>query len=178
MATPLSDLRDEATFWPMLQALTECLCGKLAEFGGPKVCYCGLWVGDQMPWLGVLAGDCTGLAWVRPVQSYPSTAFPDPLADGTRASCASPLAMQVEVGVARRFPRGTDARSLPDPQAMFDTARLYMSDMEAVRQAVACCFGNAVGKPERREWQHALGDWLPIPTGAGISGGSWTVFIG
>lgn len=177
MAAPLTDLVDERRFWPRLQALTECLCASLADAQGPGLCYCGLWAGDQQPWLGVLTGDCAGLAWVRPVQIYPSTTFPDPVADAARSGCATPLAMQVEVGVARRFPRGRDARTLPDEQDLFDTMRLYMSDMEAVRKAIACCFADS-RDPKRREWQFALGDWSPIPTGAGISGGSWTLFIG
>lgn len=177
MATPLTDLVDEEKFWPRLQALSECLCTALAEAHGPALCYCGLWVGDAQPYLGPIMNGCSGIAWVRPVQTFPSLIFPEPAEASSRPHCSTPLAMQVEIGVARAMPRPADARTMPDPQQMYDAARLYMSDMAAVHKALACCFGNSKD-PERREWQFALGDWTPLPSGAGVSGGSWFAFIG
>jgi hypothetical protein len=179
VAAPLIDLVDDAKFWPMLQSLVDCMCTSLAEAKGPALCYCGLYVGDTQPPLGVMdcSGQACGIAWVRPVSSYPSSAFPA-AEEGTLASCSAPLAMQVEIGVARCMPRPTGKQVLADPQEMFDAARLYMSDLQAVRKAIACCFGDLRKDPAKRSWQHSLAEWQPVPSGAGVSGGMWNLFIG
>ena len=95
----LPDLVDDPIFWPTLQRLQECLCAELAKANGPALCYCGMMVGDIMP-LDLM--DCSakacGVAWVRPMQAFPSLEFPAP---AEFAECAAPLAMPVEIGVAR-----------------------------------------------------------------------------
>jgi hypothetical protein len=171
----LSGLTDEKRFFPMLARLQECLCKELAEAGGPSLCYCGLMVGTSPPPFGLMdcsKGDC-GVAWVRPMLAYPSTAFPAQDADGgNQRACAGPLAMQVEAGVARCAPRAQGRSAQPDPQDVFDAARLYMSDMAAVRRAIACCFG------KDRDVQFSMGQWSPLAVSAGSAGGYWTFWIG
>lgn len=171
----LSNLVDEKRLFPRIARLQECLCTALAEAGGPGLCYCGVMVGDNPPPFGLLdcaKGDC-GVAWVRPMSAYPSASFPiqDDGATGGSA-CAKPLAMQVEVGVARCAPRPKGRDAQPDEQAVFDAFRLYMSDMAAVRKAVACCFGSD------RDNQFAMGQWTPLALQAGTSGGYWTLWVG
>lgn len=167
---PMPDLVDDTVIFPTLQRLIECLCSELAKAKGPSLCYCGLMVGDQMPLELSKCGEggCGGVAWVRPVQGYASTEFPDPDESPT---CVAPLAMTVEIGVARCYPRG-DIRNPIDPQEMFEAMRLYMSDMRAIRRAVSCCLGDA-----SYQGSYAMGTWEPIPAGNGISGGTWTVAI-
>lgn len=166
--TPLPDLVDDRLVFPVLQRLSECLCSELEKAGGPSLCYCGLMVGDIMPLelMSCETGNC-GVAWVRPVQGFGSTIFPAPDEEG---SCVSPLAMQLEVGVARCYPQGDPRRGM-DPQEFFEAARLYMSDMQAVRRAIHCCFGRGF------EGSYALGTWDPIPAQGGVSGGTWTVIV-
>lgn len=173
----LPNLRDDATFFPRLQRLVECLCAELAKSGGPELCYCGLMVGDITP-IGLMSCDDNkgcGVAYVRPIGAYASSTFPTP-DEGTLATCASPLAMEVVVGVARCYPRMAGRAAVPDPQAMFEATRLYMSDMQAIRRAISCCFGKKT--PGQPNSIHTLGGWSPIPAGAGVSGGEWQVFIG
>jgi hypothetical protein len=166
------DLIDEKKFFPILSRLVECRGTDLAKAGGPSLCYCGLMIGDVTP-LALM--DCStqcGVAWVRPAGAFPSTSFPLPVDASQAISCASPLAMAVEVGVARCAPRGQGKALYPDPQDMFDAARLYMSDMAAMRRAILCC-----GK-QSPEVLFSLGEWSPIPVQGGVSGGVWSISVG
>lgn len=165
----LPELVDDRITFPVLQRLQECLCAELAKAGGPELCYCGLMVGDIMPLelMNCTSGNC-GVAWVRPMQGFISSDFPMP---DEGASCVAPLAFQVEVGVARCYPMADPRRSM-DPQAMFEAARLYMSDMQAMRRAIHCCL-----VADDFQGSYALGTWEPIPADGGVSGGTWTVAI-
>ena len=167
---PLADLREDKELFPTLQRLQECLCAELEAAKGPALCYCGLMVGDIMPLelMDCERGNC-GVAWVRPVQAFPSTVFPDPdVGDG---SCESPLAMTIEVGVARCYPTARDRNGL-DPQQFFEAARLYMSDLQAARRAIQCCL-----ESERFDGSHSVDAWEPIPAEGGVSGGIWMVTV-
>lgn len=169
----LSNLVDDTFVLTRLQALVECLCEELAKAGGPSLCYCGLMVGTAQP-IGLMncsdGGGC-GKAWVRPDLIFPSTSFPSP-DDEAVTACAAPLAIAVEIGVTRCAPR-PNGRDGIDPQQMFDATRLYLSDMRAMRQALLCCF------PKRNaNYRSALGQWTPIEIAAGVSGGSWSGWIG
>jgi len=79
-----------------LGALLECLCTAVEEVG--PVCYCGPYFGGDTPLdhCEECSGGKCGQAWVRLVQAYPSSSFPNPDADG---NCAMPLAYEWEVGV-------------------------------------------------------------------------------
>jgi hypothetical protein len=55
---------------------------------------------------------------------------------------------------------------------MFNAARLYMSDLRAMRRAIMCC------AKQERERVFSLGDWSPIPAQGGVSGGIWSVTVG
>lgn len=167
---PLPNLVDDRIMFPVLQRLIECLCAELEASGGPSLCYCGMVVGDIMPLELTKCGPggCGGVAWIRPMQAFSSTEFPAP---DEAPSCVAVLAMPVEIGVARCYPRG-DIKKPMNPQDMFEAARLYMSDMQAMRRAVKCCLADA-----SFQGSYALGTWEPIPASAGVSGGTWTVVI-
>lgn len=167
----LPDLVEDQILFPVLQRLQECLCAELEKAGGPGLCYCGLMVGDIMP-LELAkcgTGGCGGVAWVRPMQAYASTEFPDP---DSSPSCVAVLAMPIEVGVARCYPMTDPRKGGIDPQAMFEASRLYMSDLQAVRRAIRCCLAD-----ESFQGSYAMGTWEPIPANGGVSGGTWTVTI-
>lgn len=165
----LPELVDDRIFFPVLQRLQECLCEELAKAGGPALCYCGVMVGDIMPLdLMSCSESACGVAWVRPMQQFPSLEFPTP---AENAECTAPLAMPVEIGVARCYPR-RDPRQPLDPQLMFEALRLYMSDSAAVRRAVKCCLNDA-----SYMGSYAMGTWEPIEAQNGISGGTWVVTL-
>jgi hypothetical protein len=169
----LPNLVDDARFWPVLQKALECLTQELDKAGGPARCYTGFTLGDGAGTLGLINcrdGKCGGVAWVRAGQAFPSDAFPAPAEFG---KCASPLAMTIEMGVARCAPRAQGTNMYPDPQATFNALRLYMSDQAAMNKAI-CCVEKAVG----REYEFARGSWDPLDQAAGISGGTWTFTVG
>lgn len=166
----VANLVEETTLFPIIAKLQECLCSELGKAGGPALCYCGVFIGDLAP-LAMM--DCSkecGAAWVRPVTAFPSSAFPVP-ADPTASRCGSPLAMTLEVGVARCAPRAPRGALYPNPQDMFNALRLYMSDMKAALRAISCCMKG------QRGVEYSLGDWTPLPVQGGISGGVWTVTV-
>lgn len=171
----LRDLVDEKFFLPRLMALQECLCAELEKAKGPGLCFCGLAPAGRPP-LGLMncAKGACGVAWVSPVAAFPYTQFPAQ-ADGLAlpVRCAVPMAMSVQVGVARCYPKPRPGMATIDPQDSFEATRLYMSDMAAVKRALVCCF------PEvDRDFQIAVGAWEPLAVEASASGGSWTAVIG
>jgi hypothetical protein len=173
-AMTLPDLVEEDRFWPILMRTLECLTTTLDAANGPARCYTGFMIGDQASPLGVMNckdGKCGGVAWVRPVQAFPSDPFPQP-AEGQ--ACVAPLAMTIEIGVARCAPRAQGQNMYPDPQEMFNALRLYMADMRALRKTICCVKGH----PDAREFLFAETSWDPIPVGAGVSGGSMVFTVG
>lgn len=177
MAGLSPDLVDETFFFPRLQSLVECLREELESARGPQLCYCGLWVSTAAP-TGLMScsgGEGCGVAWVRPVTAYPSDSFPEPTG-GVETSCASPMVMQVEIGVARCYPRPQGRDVIVDPQQMFDATRLYMSDMRAAKRALICCLPGRA--PGGEVYQTALDSWNPLDPTGGVSGGAWSGWIG
>ena len=169
----LTALVDEKVFLPRLMALQECLCAELEKAGGPAPCFCGLVPAGRPP-LGVMncaKGDC-GVAWVSPVNVFPYGVFPMQN-EGAVTKCASPMAMRVQIGVARCHPKVPQGRTSLDPQQAFDATRLYLSDMAAAKRALLCCFPQG-----NRDYQVALESWEPLPAEAGVAGGIWSAVIG
>lgn len=136
----MSTVREDVQIYPLLTELTGCLCDELARSGLEATCSCSL-VPGVGPTLDFCEqgcdGGCPGEAWVRLLSAYPSVDFP---AQDARATCATGLAFEVEVGVGRCLPLGGNDGAPPEPAAMWDTARLQMADMAAMRRAIACCF--------------------------------------
>lgn len=169
------DLIDETFFLPRLMRLQECVCEELEKAGGPSLCFCGLVPAGRPP-LGLM--DCRdtkacGVAWVAPTTVFSSTSFPLP--DEDALACNAPLAMGVQIGVARCHPRPGRGKATLDPQDTFEAVRLYMSDMAAVKRALLCCFPKSGGNVE---YLSSATSWEPIDPEADASGGVWTGVIG
>lgn len=163
---PQVDYRQDITIWPVLQNLVNCLCIELATSGLPELCFCGLLVGasatDQM-------GDgALGQAWVRLVTAYPSTAFPTQTTIA-RGSCSASLAAEVEIGVLRCAPTSSDGSEPPSESDWWESGRLQMADMAAVRRAIRCCDSGAE--------LVVLGSYTPTGPQGGTVGGVWQVFV-
>lgn len=174
MATPLTDLVEENRFFPILANLLECLRNELAEAKGPDPCFIGLTPAGRPP-LGMLTcgGEKDGVAWVSPVMVFPSTDFPTP--DEGQLGTGSPLAIEIEMGVARSYPAPVGRDAQADPQAYFDTTRLYLSDMAAMRRAIQCCFKAGLGGSLPPDL--SLGAWTPIEAEARAGGGTWQFWV-
>lgn len=176
------ELIEEDRFFPTLVKLVECLDRELNEAGTGKRCFTGLVPAGRPP-LGAMVCDgrqACGVAWVSTASVFPSTSFPVPDeggGDATLQGARAPLAMEVQMGVARCYPspQGRDERA--DMQAYLDTTRVVLSDMAAMRRAIACCI-----RPSRTDatppLDFSLGQWTPIEPEARVTGGTWQFWIG
>jgi len=158
---PEGYVEDDA-IWPLMVQMQQCLCETLTERGlMPGDCFCGVLPGDTAPW-----DFQTGAAYVRLVDSYPSTTFPN--ADTTpRASCSAMLVATLEVGLLQCLPINPDGSPLSQAQ-QFEVTRLQMAGMRAVQQAIACCDLPLV----------VLGSYTPQGPQGGLVGGFWQINVG
>ena len=130
-------MRADGGVWPIMTRLSDCLCAELdaaLEAGDPQVCFCGVLPGDAV--LADYAG--AGLmGWVRLVNSYPTTAFPDPV---EASSCATMWAHTLEIGIMECVPAFADSTgALPSQEEQHDYARRQLAAMQVLRRAVQCC---------------------------------------
>lgn len=167
----LAPLIEDDAFYPILTSLLGGLERELTRSGIDTPCFLSLVPGDTLPALDMIeSGDCGAVAWVRLVSIYPSTSFP--AVDEATATCAVPLAAQVEIGMARGMPKlaGRDVRKGPVPAQWLEVTRLIMADQAAMRRVVRGC-------EKVTEKEIAMGGWTPLPNEGGVGGGFWTMFV-
>ncbi len=166
-------LVEDQAIYPTLIALAACLCEEMEKAGGPSLCYCGIIAGE--PAMDFCGGGCDGngcggQAWVRLVDAFPSSTFPNP--EATLANCWAPMAYNIEIGVARCAPMGENGVNgyvPPTQEENIDAIRLQTADIAALRRAVQCCFGGS-------ERDYILGTYSQLPVnGGGCVGGVFTV---
>lgn len=159
---PPEDYTEDDVIWPLLVRLQQCLCETLTARGlMPGDCFCGILPGDQVAY-----DYSSGMAWVRLVNEYPTTVFPQ-IDNTPRTSCAADLAATIEVGVMQCAPTLTGSGGLPTYADQFEATRLQMATKRAMHQAIVCCgFENAV-----------LGQYSPQGPQGGLVGGIWLIDI-
>jgi hypothetical protein len=145
--------------WALLAALKECLCEEIARSGRP-VCFCAVVPGSQ----AILEYASGGQAWVRLASAFPSNAFPSPA--GTESKCYTPLAWQVEVGIARCVPVES-----PTEEDQSFAAEIQVADMELMRRAIACCMG------AEDDYSYVLGTYQPSGPTGDIVAGVWSLLV-
>lgn len=154
---------EDDTIWPLMVALQQCLCEVIAARGLlPGDCFCGILPGDSPSW-----DYSNGMAWVRLIDSYPSTTFPSPNTT-PRASCAAMLVATLEVGILQCAPGIDGSNNLPTQADQFESARLQIAGMRAMQQAIVCCETDLV----------VLGNYTPVGPQGGLVGGTWQINIG
>jgi len=168
MSVPLIE---DVLIYPRLVELAGCLCEEIERsglFAGQELCFCGLAFGDLVP-IDLLEkkGVGSGVAWVRLNQAYPSAEFPIP--DQGTGTCATLLAYEIEIAIARCIPLLDRNGKPPTVAQSLEAARLQMADMAAMRRAVECCFGNS-------DTDYTLVQYTPIPVSGAVGGGVWQVF--
>lgn len=165
------DITLDKAIYPVLAELSACLCNAL---GDTVPCFCGLTMGDFVP--TDFVGHCEsetgepscGAAYVRIMGAYPTENFPEPIA---YPRVNSAMAYQVAVGVLRCVAVGEDDGSMNPDDVEKDTL-LMLSDMKAIRSAIACCLQTAFP-----EVDHVLGIFTPIPQEGDVAGGEWPVTL-
>lgn len=173
-------MEDDAYVWPTMVALAACLCEQIELRELPKPCYCGVLAGSTVSLDycgpgpdGTCNGSCGGQAWVRPVDIFPSTVFPN--RDAVASNCNSPLAARLEVGIARCVPQGTNSAINgyvpPSKEDLEQAARLQMADMSAIYAAIRCCMG------ADENLDYFVEAYTPLVPQGGCGGGAFTVVI-
>lgn len=163
-----SDVIEDRSVLPVMEALLGCLCAALEDSPGGSPCFCGLLPGALVAMDYVdCDGDGCGQAWVRLDSVYPSTRFPTL---DLEATCRSPQAARVQLGVLRCVP-GMDADGTPpDEVAQAEATRIQLGDRAALQRAVECCFD----RPHR---DYMLGQYAPIGPSGGAGGGALVVTV-
>lgn len=146
--------------------LVECVCEEIAKVH--PVCYCGPLFGGDTPidFCNECDDGACGQAWVRLVQAFPSSIFPQFDEGG---SCTMPLAYEWEVGVARCAPTLDEQGNPPTREQNLDAVVRQYEDMDALRRAILCCFGVD-------DIDYTLGVYQPIPVQGGCNVATWQVW--
>ncbi len=170
----MAEFREDTAIYPKMIELSACLCEEITASGLPEPCSCGPMIGSLvLDYCGTCKdGSCGGQAWVRLVQAFPSTDFPNQLTD--LRNCNAPLAFELEIGVARCKPIGTASGVRgyvpPTNEQNIEALRLQTADIAAMRRAVMCCFG-------ADDTDYILGSYTPFPTVGDCLGGTFNVYV-
>lgn len=172
----MAEYREDNLAWPTMIALMAEVENQIEVCGLPRVCRASVVPGPQAVLEALqaksnISGQCDdGQAWVRFVTEYPSIQFP--AADQSGSNCDSPLAYQLEVGIARRFPTGGTSGLggyvPPTLDAMVKTTRLQMADKRVMRLAIA-----AVAR--QLDVAYSLGSYSAMQATGDAGGGVWLV---
>jgi hypothetical protein len=169
------DFREDTLIYPVMIELSACLCREIDQSGLPTPCSCGLIAGElTADYCGTCVDNtCGGQAWVRFVDSYPTTQFPTP--SQVPSNCYTPWAFTIEMGIIRCKPVGkaNGARGYTPPslEQQVDAIRLQTADMAAMRRALQCCFGTT-------DRNYVIGNYQPVGPEADCLGGAYTITVG
>lgn len=157
MTTPIVDMMVA----PVAADILACLAVEMAKTPKPPAQVC-IRVGDRVDLLISTTYDecCSGTAWVRLVNMYPSDDFPD--ADRSVAPCSvQRWALVFELGAARCAPVAEDS-DVPSCADWLEAAADQFADMAALRRTV-CCYEQSV----RRERMVIISEGLQPQTTEG-----------
>lgn len=169
-----SSFREDDFIYPTMIELSACLCGEIAASGLPEVCSCGPIVGTLVLDYCTNCQDktCSGQAWVRLVDAFPSMDFPSPVQ--TPQNCNAPMAYTIEIGIVRCKPLGKNSQvrgySPPTLEENVEALRLQLADVAALRRAIQCCFGND-------DKAYVMGTYTSAPPDGDCLGGYFNVIV-
>jgi hypothetical protein len=127
-------------------ALLSCLCGAVNQAPDPPE-QCCLRIGTQVTHDADLITDlcCTGLAYVRLGNLFPTTAFPNP--DTTRQAITNcgivSWGVELVAGIIRCAPVGDENGNMPTCEDWTAAAVQNFYDAQSLRRMV-CCFVTSV----------------------------------
>lgn len=150
--------------------LLLCLDAQLAKLRNPPKSV-SLRTGITVELLMAKARDecCEGVGWVRLVQIYPSSNFPDP--DSGYMPCGpAALAAVFELGVARCAPT-PDAARIPSGDQWNEVSLAVLEHAAAMRRAI--CTWSAADSDR----MYVPGLWTPLPVEGGCAGGTHQLTI-
>lgn len=159
---------------PLAYELLGCLEQEIAKVLKPPK-YTGLRPGSSVDFLLSTTSDecCEGLAWVRVVRFYPSSArFPLQDEEPSVPFIGS-WAIVLEMGAVRCAPTPAET-SIPTNDQWNAVVQAIMDDGAAMRRAL-CCFLDA--DPVNRRRSTLAGDWEPLDVEGGCVGGTLQVTV-
>lgn len=158
---------DDVDVWPLLGRLRDSVLREVTRSGAAPLGAFAVYPGREP----VLDEGCSSFGYVVATAVFPTQTFPTP-AVTPEASCASSLAVAVEVGIWRCAPMPKSARRgeyvAAPASEQYEAARVQFADMALLRRAVL----NA-GFTDM-----ALGTYLPAGPAGGLVGGYWTATVG
>lgn len=160
-------VREDTNIYPLLVKMLGCLEAEFTR-SGLSSSHFTLVHGAEYALDMLGEGECEARVWVHLITAFPSAAFPS--VDETTSMVASPLAYEVQVGVARCAPT-VDRRYTPSVEEYLDAARMQMADMAAMRRAICACLVEA-------EREFVLATYEPQGPLGGLVWGTWTLTIG
>jgi hypothetical protein len=162
---PPDDYVEDTDIWPLMVSLSECLCAELTARGLlPGDCFCGIVPGQQATW-----DYSAGMAWVRMDGTVPSAAFP--AQSFSLNNCGTTLAAEIEVGVVQCTPGPSSDGSPPTRAQQYESTRLQLATMAAMRTAILCC-------ADASDMDMILGEYTPQGPNGNLVGGTWRVSVG
>lgn len=168
MSPAVDTISRDGLFWQLMEDLSACLCAEVSATNSGELCFCGVVAGEAIDAGLAGVGRCSGAAWVRLDQVFPSTNFPDP---DQKAECSTLLAATIEVGVIRNVILGNDRRN-PTVDELVAVTRAQVADMSAMHRAITCCVTKS-----NIDFVYVLNDYQPYGPEGGIVGGMWTVTV-
>ena len=170
----MEELVEDDLIYPSIIRLVACLERAILDRGLPVPCLVAPMVGELvLDYCGNCSEKGCGQAWVRMVDSFPSVDFPN--LDQSMQNCLGPWAYTLEIGIVRCKPVGksTGVRGFipPTTQQLVDALRIQTSDMRAMRDAIACCFGT-------RDLPYLVRQYVPGTPDGDCLGGVFTVVVG
>lgn len=143
-----------------LTLLAACVCKEATNDGEEPLCFCGVLPGDAVAHDYGFSDNCAqpGMAWVRLLTAYPSSAVGS--ADTTPNNCMKATGLDIEVGILRGYPIEEQVSAEVAAEAV---VRQY-DDYERMLRAILCC--DAFSRTDL-----VLGSYTPIgPMGAVFGG--------
>lgn len=170
----MATFREDDFIYPKMIELSACLCAEIEDSGLPGTCACGPIVGTLVLDYCTNCKDkgCSGQAWVRLVDAFPSLDFPSPIQ--TPQNCNAPMAYTIEIGIVRCKPLGSNSQLRgfvpPTAEQNVDALRLQLADIAVLRRAIQCCFG-------KNDTTYIMGTYTAAPPEGDCLGGYFNVTV-
>lgn len=155
-------------FLPAAETLLDCLTDAVADLTSPPMVV-GMRYGNEVAFDLSQNEDlcCEGLAWVRMGTATPG--FPDADTGVVRSCIIASWSLQLEVGIVRCAPVGSD-QHIPTEAEHAATAAALAEDFMALRRTI-CCFHTDGG------YAYTVGAWTPVGPAGGCVGSSIIITV-
>lgn len=167
---------EDGTVYPMLELALACLSDEVAKVTSPPK-YVRMSTGSSFSaQLAPNVADecCEGVAWLRVINVFPSSNFPEQDVSVERFLPDS-LAVPLELGVARCLPIADPQVGILTPAQTAANVKAIMDDRAALMRA-ACCLYDA-GRATGEVLDVLIGQWTPLDDEGNCMGGTLALTV-